>query len=293
MPAVPPLVDAESFAPHLYHGQTIRARAGAFLHGAAETICLTMWLQQSGTTELATGSKVILLRPGHLAVTDPGVRATWKARATVVRLTFDVMRRTRRTSRRGLHIPATGKPHPTWRESFADDPPGPLKAPEHIRMAILQLATTNVFVPRAAMRANQRLGLLILDLLAPQPAQAASPDARPEGRSRRLAQAAQRLFSLHVSQGIGVADVARQLSVTSDHLTRCMRAHCGRTPRAFVDSLRVANAKRLLAESGQDVETIARAVGLAGGRSLRVLFGRLVGMPPDRWRRSPEAERPA
>jgi transcriptional regulator GlxA family with amidase domain len=66
---------------------------------------------------------------------------------------------------------------------------------------------------------------------------------------------------------------------------RRFRAATGYAPLAYVQSLRIEEAKQMLETSEDSVEEIARAVGYEDTASFRRLFRRLVGMIPSDYRR--------
>jgi transcriptional regulator GlxA family with amidase domain len=66
---------------------------------------------------------------------------------------------------------------------------------------------------------------------------------------------------------------------------RRFRAATGYAPLAYVQSIRVEEAKQLLETSEQPIEEIAREVGYEDTASFRRLFRRLVGMTPGDYRR--------
>lgn len=66
---------------------------------------------------------------------------------------------------------------------------------------------------------------------------------------------------------------------------RRFRAATGYAPLAYVQSLRIEEAKQMLETSQDSVEEIARQVGYEDTASFRRLFRRLVGMIPSEYRR--------
>lgn len=66
---------------------------------------------------------------------------------------------------------------------------------------------------------------------------------------------------------------------------RRFRAATGYSPKDYVQSLRIEEAKQLLEMDGQNVEGIAEAVGYADVRAFRRLFRNMTGLSPTEYRR--------
>ncbi|MFV0643538.1 MAG: helix-turn-helix domain-containing protein [Sphingomonadaceae bacterium] len=87
-------------------------------------------------------------------------------------------------------------------------------------------------------------------------------------------------FADHVS----IAGLAAELNISQAMLLRRFKAELGVTPAAFVTSLRLATAKRLLAHSNRSIENIAAAVGYNDSRNFRDVFHRHTGVNASQWR---------
>ena len=66
---------------------------------------------------------------------------------------------------------------------------------------------------------------------------------------------------------------------------RRFKAATGYAPLAYVQAMRIEEAKQLLETQSDPIEDIAREVGYEDPGSFRQLFRRLVGMPPGEYRR--------
>jgi transcriptional regulator GlxA family with amidase domain len=66
---------------------------------------------------------------------------------------------------------------------------------------------------------------------------------------------------------------------------RRFRAATGYSPKDYVQSLRIEEAKQLLERDGQSVERIAEAVGYGDVRAFRRLFRNMTGLSPAEYRR--------
>jgi AraC-like DNA-binding protein len=77
-----------------------------------------------------------------------------------------------------------------------------------------------------------------------------NPDTRMDGVIAFLA--------AHCTDELPVGQVARQFNLSVPHFRRLFKQHTGRSPRAFVTSLRISKAKELLSQGMSIKETSAR-----------------------------------
>ncbi|WP_280390256.1 helix-turn-helix transcriptional regulator [Nocardia wallacei] len=83
---------------------------------------------------------------------------------------------------------------------------------------------------------------------------------------------------------LSLRDVARAVGMTPGHLTTVVRRRTGRTVQDWIVDRRMAEARRLLAETELPVAEVARRVGVADPGYFTRLFHRTHGAPPRRWR---------
>jgi AraC family transcriptional activator FtrA len=89
-----------------------------------------------------------------------------------------------------------------------------------------------------------------------------------------------------LDQPLTVTDLARQANTSPRHLGRIFRAVTGQTPLQWLLTQRVRRAQRLLEATNDGVETVAVATGMGTATTLRRQFKRVVGVPPDTYRRT-------
>lgn len=89
-----------------------------------------------------------------------------------------------------------------------------------------------------------------------------------------------------LDQPLTVADMARKANTSPRHLGRQFRSVIGQTPLQWLLTQRVRRAQELLEATDESVEAVARATGMGTGTTLRRQFKRLVGVPPDSYRRA-------
>lgn len=89
-----------------------------------------------------------------------------------------------------------------------------------------------------------------------------------------------------LDQPLTVTDLARRANTSPRHLTRLFRSVTGQTPLQWLLTQRVRRAQELLESTDQSVHSVAIATGMGTATTLRRQFKRVVGVPPDTYRRS-------
>jgi AraC family transcriptional regulator, transcriptional activator of pobA len=83
---------------------------------------------------------------------------------------------------------------------------------------------------------------------------------------------------------LSLRDVAREVGMTPGHLTTVVRRRTGRTVQDWIIERRMAEARRLLAETDLPVADVARRVGVPDPGYFSRLFRRAHGTSPRDWR---------
>ncbi|WP_176308853.1 helix-turn-helix domain-containing protein [Micromonospora sp. NBS 11-29] len=86
-----------------------------------------------------------------------------------------------------------------------------------------------------------------------------------------------------------LAELARTALFSPFHFHRIFRTVTGETPARFLAALRMAQARRLLLHSRLTVGAISARVGYTSVGSFTTQFTRLVGVPPEQFRRQVRA----
>ncbi|PRX66773.1 transcriptional regulator GlxA family with amidase domain [Nonomuraea fuscirosea] len=89
-----------------------------------------------------------------------------------------------------------------------------------------------------------------------------------------------------LDQPLTVTHLARQANTSPRNLARQFRAVTGQTPLRWLLTQRVRRAQELLETTDESVEAVATATGMGTATTLRRQFKRIVGVPPDNYRRS-------
>lgn len=89
----------------------------------------------------------------------------------------------------------------------------------------------------------------------------------------------------HPASDLSVEAMARRARMSLRNFSRVFRSEVGRTPAAFVETLRVEAARRHLEETDHALEAVAKSCGFGSADSMRRSFHRIVKVAPNDYRR--------
>lgn len=111
-------------------------------------------------------------------------------------------------------------------------------------------------------------------------------EAPRQDATRRLVSRYTALLERNFRTGMGVADFAAALGVTSTHLTRCCNTACGRPAIALLQDRRIFEARKLLSETRIPIGKIAEQLGFNSPAYFTRAFQHLTGKSPSAFRRA-------
>jgi len=88
----------------------------------------------------------------------------------------------------------------------------------------------------------------------------------------------------HYAENISVQNIANKLSMSESHLSRVFRESMGCTLGEYITKYRISMACELLKDVRLRVSQVAARVGYADARYFSVIFRRVVGTTPNRYR---------
>lgn len=88
----------------------------------------------------------------------------------------------------------------------------------------------------------------------------------------------------HPGEDCSVEALARRACLSPRQFARAFAAEVGVTPGRYVDQVRLETARRLLEESADGVETVARSCGYGTSEAMRRAFVRTLGVAPAQYR---------
>lgn len=134
------------------------------------------------------------------------------------------------------------------------------------------------------LRVNDPLAPYAVDIMANGIALALTRGARSHPGIAPLARRARRLIEQAGYGGVSIANVARELGCTAEHVSRVFRRAYGLTPSRFVMWRRIEEAKALLLRSSRSVGDIAADLGFSDGSHFSRHFRGWTGVSPGRFR---------
>jgi transcriptional regulator GlxA family with amidase domain len=108
-------------------------------------------------------------------------------------------------------------------------------------------------------------------------------EAAPAGRS--ALQEAQRWIAANPAADHSIASLAKRADLSPRHFARLFRGEVGITPAAWVETTRIAVARRLLEGGQHSPKQVAAQCGFADADTLRRAFARQVGVTPAEYRK--------
>ncbi len=95
----------------------------------------------------------------------------------------------------------------------------------------------------------------------------------------------QRWIAEHPDGDLSVDALAARAALSPRHFARAFAAEVGTTPGRYVDGVRLEAARRLLEDTGDGIEEVARSCGYGTPEAMRRAFVRALAVPPAEYRR--------
>jgi transcriptional regulator GlxA family with amidase domain len=96
---------------------------------------------------------------------------------------------------------------------------------------------------------------------------------------------AQQLIAERPDADLSVAALARHVGMSERNFARCFREEVGMTPARYVEQARLETARRLLEETDDGVDAVARAAGFGTAETMRRSFVRALRISPNDYRK--------
>jgi AraC-like DNA-binding protein len=113
----------------------------------------------------------------------------------------------------------------------------------------------------------------------------ASPTALPAAPAEgTLAARALAFVTAHATRGLSLADVARHVGRSPQHLAAVVKRETGQPVGAWITHARLAAARHLLRHTDDAVDAVGRRVGFASPSHFHRAFRRVHGTAPGAWR---------
>jgi AraC-like DNA-binding protein len=110
------------------------------------------------------------------------------------------------------------------------------------------------------------------------------PGEQRIGREQKAVQRARRYLEDRFAEGVSLTELARHVSLSRYYLLRTFRAEVGMPPHAYLESVRIRHAQRLI-ESGKPLVEVAAEVGYSSQSHLTGRFKQIIGVTPGQYAR--------
>jgi transcriptional regulator GlxA family with amidase domain len=112
-----------------------------------------------------------------------------------------------------------------------------------------------------------------------------STHLRAQTAHRRPLREVQRWIAEHPDADLSVEVLAQRASLSPRQFARAFTAETGATPGQYVDATRLETARRLLEDTDEGIERVARRCGYRTTEAMRRAFHRTLGLSPAEYRR--------
>lgn len=102
------------------------------------------------------------------------------------------------------------------------------------------------------------------------------------GQERAAIQQARRYIDDYFDQGVTLTQLAEQVALSPYYLLRAFRAEVGMPPHAYLESVRIRHAQRLI-ESGVPLAQVAADVGFSSQSHFTNRFKQFIGVTPGQY----------
>jgi len=112
-----------------------------------------------------------------------------------------------------------------------------------------------------------------------------SAQLRAQTAHRRPLRDVQRWIADHPDANLSIDVLAQRASLSTRQFARAFTAETGTTPGQYVDRTRLETARRLLEDTDDDIDHVARHAGYGTTEAMRRAFHRTLGLSPTEYRR--------
>jgi AraC-like DNA-binding protein len=104
------------------------------------------------------------------------------------------------------------------------------------------------------------------------------------GREKKAIRQARDYIEARFAQGVSLSDLAGHVALSPYYLLRVFRLEVGMPPYAYLESVRVRHAQRMI-ESGKPLAEVAAEVGFSSQSHMTHRFKKIIGVTPGQYAR--------
>lgn len=165
---------------------------------------------------------------------------------------------------------------------------GKLNNPERFKLLFHQLIDSSEREYKNPVSREQICGmyvkLLIAELYENALENSDSEEESTKKKQRLTAAKVREYLRIHARENISVAGLSAIFHYNPDYLTSIFRLEYGITIRAYMNLVRINEAKKILVETDLKINDVALAVGFGGEKYFMKTFKKLVGVTPSQFK---------
>ena len=171
-----------------------------------------------------------------------------------------------------------------------------MQAEELLRNIPVIVLSGQVLTRREMLRLNQGVaavlgkGLFTGEEIITRIESALTRNKRLGGEVQRLVQQAMAFIHEHYKEPISRADVANQLNINEQYLSRCFNKELGIGPMVYLSRYRIQSARRLLEMGNLSITQVAMEVGMSSQSYFSRVFQEEIGVTPSAYQRGVRPE---
>ncbi len=96
---------------------------------------------------------------------------------------------------------------------------------------------------------------------------------------------AKHFIATHLTQEISAEDIAKEVGVSTSHLSHLFKSHTGKSMQEYILEERIEAAKQLLATTDRTISQIASLLSFCGQAYFTLVFRRHTGITPGEYRK--------
>jgi len=109
-----------------------------------------------------------------------------------------------------------------------------------------------------------------------------SSTEKQPGKEKRAIQQARRYIDECFAQGVSLNELAQRVALSPYYLLRVFRLEVGMPPYAYLESVRIRQAQRLI-ETGKPLAEVAIEVGFSSQSHMTRCFKKIIGATPGQY----------
>lgn len=137
-------------------------------------------------------------------------------------------------------------------------------------------------IPENRIKRANRFALFLLQMIADE-ATLHTKDSSPE---KQIYQKCLKYIQSHSATMNSVDEVPPACGISRCRLFELFRKYNGKTPRSYLEQLKIETAQEYLLSTNWSIEDVAEKMNYGNASTFSKAFSRITGMPPRQWRKN-------